>query len=101
NAGNLESLTGSPGPDLAFAFTNGVLSVVSTGVTQPTLNYSVAGNTLTLSWTDAGFKLQSQTNSLTTGLGGNWADVLSGGTSPVSLGLDKANGSVFFRLTQQ
>ena len=100
NTGNFASLVGSPGANLAFNFTNGVLSVVSTGTTPPTLSVAQSGNTLTFSWTDAAFKLQSQTNSLTTGLGTNWSDYPGGGTSPVGVTINPANPSVFFRLSQ-
>ena len=101
NAGNFASLTGSPGANLAFNFTNGVLSVVSTGVTPaPTLNVAQSGGVLNFSWSDAGFKLQSQTNNLATGLGTNWVDYPGGGTSPVGVTISPANPSVFFRLSQ-
>jgi fibronectin-binding autotransporter adhesin len=98
NAGNFASLVGSPGANLAFNFTNGVLSVVSTVTALPTLNVSQSGNTLTFSWTGA-FKLQSQTNTLTTGLYTNWVDYpdLS---NPVGVTIDPASPSVFFRLSQ-
>jgi fibronectin-binding autotransporter adhesin len=99
NAGNFASLVGSPGANLAFNFTNGVLSVVSTVTTRPTLNVSQSGSILTFFWTDAGFKLQSQTNSLATGLYTNWADYPGGGASPVAVTNDPANPTVFFRLS--
>ncbi|MFO1487894.1 MAG: autotransporter-associated beta strand repeat-containing protein [Verrucomicrobiota bacterium] len=87
----------TPGAGLNWSFTNGVLSVVTAAVAQPTLGYSQSGSTLTLSWTGS-FKLQSQTNSLTTGLSGNWSDYPGGGSSPVNITIDPANPSVFFRL---
>ena len=100
NASNFASLVGSPGANLAFNFTNGVLSVVSTGSTPPTLSLAQSGSTLTFTWTDAAFKLQSQTNSLNKGLGTNWSDYPGGGSSPVGVTVDPANPSVFFRLSQ-
>ncbi|MFO1488383.1 MAG: hypothetical protein U1F83_05035 [Verrucomicrobiota bacterium] len=72
-----------------------VLSVAP--VPPPNLSVSQAGNVLTFSWTGA-FKLQSQTNSLTTGLGNNWSDYPGGGTSPVNVTINPANPTVFFRL---
>ncbi len=101
--GNFSSISGSPGVNLAYAFnpTNGVLSVVSTGVVAPpTLNVAKSGSTLTFSWTDASFKLQSQTNNLTTGLKTNWFDYPGGGSSPVGVTINPANPTVFFRLSQ-
>ena len=101
--GNFSSIIGSAGVNLAYAFnpTNGVLSVVSTGVVAPpTLNVAQSGNALTFSWSAAGFKLQSQTNSLTTGLKANWSDYPGGGSSPVSVTINPANPTVFFRLSQ-
>jgi hypothetical protein len=100
NAGNFASLTGSPGAGLAFNFTNGVLSVVSTVTTPPTLNLAQSGNSLTFSWAAAGFKLQSQTNNLGTGLYTNWVDYPGGSTSPVGVNIDRAAPTVFFRLSQ-
>lgn len=102
NAGNFASIVGSPGVNLAFNFTNGVLSVVSTGSPTPAvLNVSPpSGGTLTFSWTDPSFKLQSQTNNLSTGLNGIWGDYPSGGTSPVGVTINPANATVFFRLSQ-
>ncbi len=94
---NFASIVGSPGAGLAWSFNpaTGTLSVVS-NVGQPTLNTSQSGNALTFTWTGA-FKLQSQTN----GLAGTWFDYPAGGSSPVGVTVDPANGSVFFRLINQ
>ena len=100
NTGNFASLAGSPGVNLAFTFTNGVLSVVSTGGAPPILNMAQAGSTLTFSWSDVAFKLQSQTNTLATGLNTNWSDYPGGGSSPVNATINPANPTVFFRLSQ-
>ena len=96
--GNFTSILGSPGPNLAWQFnpTSGVLSVISVAV-NPTLLYSVTGNTLNLSWVEPGFKLQSQTKSLDS----TWFDYPGGASSPVPVTVDPANGSVFFRLAPQ
>lgn len=59
------------------------------------------GANLNLSWPadHIGWRLQSQTNSLATGLGANWVDVAgSTATNQVSIPVDAANGSVFFRM---
>jgi hypothetical protein len=81
--------------DPTFLAGTGSLRVVSTA--PPTLNYTNTGSALQFSWT-GNFKLQSQTNSLGVGLGSNWADYPGGSTSPVSVPVDQAQGSVFFRL---
>lgn len=103
HTGNFASISGSPGPNLAWDFNpaSGVLSVIATAVNPPTLQYSQAGNALTLSWVEAGFKLQAQTNNLSTGVSSNWGDYPAGNASPVVVDMDAANGSVFFRLAPQ
>jgi autotransporter-associated beta strand protein len=80
---------------------SGYLSIVSNvlylnipPLAPPKLNFTPNGNNLRLSWTGS-FKLQAQTNSLN---GTNWADYPGGGTSPVTITIDPANASVFFRL---
>jgi hypothetical protein len=92
-------INGSPGSGMNWAFnpTNGVLSVVSAA--PPLLNMSQSGGTLTFSWSEAGYKLQSQTNNLSTGLNTNWGDYpdLS---NPVNVTIDPAAPTVFFRLSQ-
>ena len=45
------------------------------------------------------FKLQAQTNAVNVGISTNWSDYPGGGNSPVTVLIDAANGSVFFRLT--
>jgi fibronectin-binding autotransporter adhesin len=63
----------------------------------PTLSYVNTGSGLQFSWT-GNFKLQAQTNSLSVGLSNNWQDYPGGSSSPVTVPLDAAQGSVFFRL---
>ena len=102
HTGDFASIVGSPGLNLAWQFnpTNGVLSVVSAPVSQPTLFFSLIDQTMTFFWDGPDFKLQSQTNSLTTGIGTNWADVPGGSASPVQVTIDPASPCVFFRLAQ-
>jgi hypothetical protein len=81
------------------------ITVISAGVyvapaTGPTLNVSRTGNTLNFTWTGA-CKLQSQTNSLSTGISTNWSDHPGGGFSPVSVTIDPANPTMYFRLISQ
>jgi hypothetical protein len=63
------------------------------------LAFQVIGNQLDISWPVAGGRLQTQTNSLSLGLGTNWV-TLAGSTSTnhVLVPIDPSNGSVFYRL---
>jgi fibronectin-binding autotransporter adhesin len=70
---------------------------VATVTAPPTLNFVKSGNNLQFSWTGS-YKLQAQTNSLSVGISNNWGDYPGGGSSPVSVPVNVANGSVFFRL---
>ena len=79
---------------------NGSIQVVVATVTPPTLSFTKSGNTLNFTWTDASYHLQSQTNLLSAGLGNTWFDFPGGGTSPVSVTINPANPTVFFRLSQ-
>lgn len=73
-------------------------SVAFAAVAPPILNYTnLGGGQLRFSWTGSGI-LQSQTNSLGAGLGTNWFDFPGGGTSPVNVTINPAQGSLFFRL---
>jgi polygalacturonase len=63
------------------------------------LESQVNGNQLQLSWLGPGWWLQTQTNSLGTGLGTNWVNVPgSTNVTSASFTIDPANGSVFYRL---
>ena len=63
------------------------------------LAFQRTGNSLDVSWPVAGGRLQTQTNSLSLGLGTNWV-TLPGSTTTnrVIVPIDPANGSVFYRL---
>jgi hypothetical protein len=78
---------------------DGSISVATVVVGQPTLNFTVGGggNSLQFTWTGS-FKLQVQTNSLSTGLSSNWVDYPGGGSSGVTAPINGANRAVFFRL---
>jgi fibronectin-binding autotransporter adhesin len=74
----------------------GALEVVTTE--PPVLQFAnLGGGQLQFSWTGA-YKLQAQTNALSIGISNNWADYPGGGSSPVTVPVDPAQGSVFFRL---
>jgi hypothetical protein len=89
--------------DTSTLNTDGKLRVVSGVVASPILNVVQSGSTLTFNWSDAGFKLQSQTNLLSLGLqtnSANWFDYPGGTVSGVSATINPANPTVFFRLSQ-
>ena len=82
---------------------SGVLSVVNPVATNPTnLAFSLGGGNLTLAWPSdhTGWRLQTQTNPLATGLTTNWFDV-AGATTTNQMLLPVAPDapSIFFRLT--
>jgi autotransporter-associated beta strand protein len=85
-----------------FTPTNGVLSVIQVTSPLPTnLVVTVAGGNLTLTWPadHLGWRLETQTNSLSTGLSPNWFTVPgSTNTTTVSLPFNAANPAVFYRL---
>ncbi len=104
HSGNFTSVVGTPGTGLGWSFNpaNGKVTVVNSLASNPTnITFNVTGSTMTLSWpTDhLGWLLQSQTNSLTTGLGTNWVDVSgSSAVTSVNLPIVPANPTVFYRL---
>lgn len=64
----------------------------------PALSSSLNGSQLTLDWpVGPGWRLQSQTNSLSTGLSTNWSDV-TGATPPYVTDISPEAPAVFFRL---
>jgi autotransporter-associated beta strand protein len=94
--GNFTSITPALPPPLSWSF-NPATGVLSVNGPQPTLNFVNNGNSLTFNWVNGGgftFKLQAQTNSLTTG----WFDYPGGGISGVNVPIDRSLGTVFFRL---
>jgi hypothetical protein len=93
----------TPGAGLAWSFTNGVLSVVSTVNTTPTnlVSSFIGGTNLNLSWPSdhIGWKLEAQTNTLNVGLSTNWV-VVPGSelTNQVDIPVSPANPAVFYRM---
>jgi len=102
NSSNFSSIAGSPGSGLGFTFTNGTLRVVTTVNINPTnITTVVSGNQMTLSWPAdyTGWRLQTQTNAPGVGLTGTWVDIVgSTSTNQVTIPVNPANGSVFFRM---
>jgi autotransporter-associated beta strand protein len=81
---------------------NGTIAVVNPVATNPTnITSSVSGNVLSLSWPadHTGWKLQIQTNGLSTGLSTNWV-TLPGSelVNSTNLTINPANGAVFYRM---
>ena len=69
-------------------------------VQAPTpLQWSFSAGTLTLSWTNAAFHLQAQTNAPGAGIKTNWFDYPGVSSSPVYVPVNKTFGSSFFRLS--
>lgn len=97
-AGNFSSITPPLTGGLSWSFdpTTGILSVAGP---QPQLTFGRSGGNIVFSWAGTGFRLQAQTNAITTGISNNWSDYPGGGTSPVVVPIDAANGTVFFRLS--
>lgn len=78
-----------------------VYSPVTVNTNPTNITTSVSGGNLTLSWpTDhTGWTLQTQTNSLSVGLGTNWVNVAgSATTNQITIPISAVNSSVFFRL---
>jgi autotransporter-associated beta strand protein len=76
---------------------------VLTGPAGPTgparLTNSVSGSTLGLSWpAGQGWRLQMQTNSLSTGLGTNWIYITDGSINSTNITIDTAKPTAFYRL---
>jgi len=77
------------------------LGVSSVNQTQTNLTVSVSGGQMTLAWPQdhTGWVLEAQTNALNAGLGTNWVRVPgSATTNQVSVPINKANQSIFYRL---
>ena len=80
---------------------SGEISVRPVSFAPPQLSFVMSGNQIQFSWPSDhfGWELQTQTNSLGSGLGTNWFMVFgSTGTNQMAIPVDPGNGSVFFRL---
>ena len=99
NFANAASVTILPGSTGTFNPATGQLTVMAVPAV-PTLNVVQSGGSLQFSWNQLNgvYRLQSQTNSLNTGLGTNWVNYSTGTTNPVTIPINAANDSVFFRL---
>lgn len=73
-------------------------SAAATPPSPASITTTYNGSTLVLSWPSGqGWRLQTQTNTLSIGLNTNWANV-SGATPPFTNSPNAANGTVFYRL---
>jgi hypothetical protein len=75
--------------------------VVPVSTTVPELGMTFNGSQFQLFWPQdhTGWRLQTQTNTLASGLGTNWADIATAtSTNQMTLPIVTTNGSVFFRL---
>jgi autotransporter-associated beta strand protein len=99
NFANAASVAILPGGTGTFSPATGQLTVTAVPA-APTLGMVQSDGSLQFSWTqlDGVYRLQAQTNNSPAGLSTNWGDYPGGATSPVTVPIDTANGSVFFRL---
>ncbi|MGA4643901.1 autotransporter-associated beta strand repeat-containing protein [Limisphaera sp. 4302-co] len=89
--------------DLSGLTVDGTIRVASVVAAEVTLDWTLAGEQLTLSWPEdqLGWILQVQTNSLSIGLNTNWTTVPGSDlTNRVVIPVDRQAGSVFYRLTR-
>jgi len=86
--------------DGTYLGSTGTLTVGGTGPSGPALlTNSVSGGVLSLSWpASQGWRLQMQTNSLTSGLGTNWTYITDGTLSSTNITVDATKPTVFYRL---
>jgi len=87
--------------DSFYASSTNTLVVVGVNTTPTNIVTSVSGHQLTISWPadHTGWKLQSQTNDLSTGLSATWYDVAgSTTTNQMTFTIDPANPTVFYRM---
>jgi hypothetical protein len=90
-----------PGMNWNWRPTNGWLTVTGVATNAVTLAATFSGSSLQMSWPvdHLGWRLQAQTNDVSTGLNGNWFDVDgAAATNLMNFDLDPLNGSVFYRL---
>ncbi|HEX9045482.1 MAG TPA: hypothetical protein VF988_00530, partial [Verrucomicrobiae bacterium] len=101
-SGGTGSLTvvGNPGAGLAYQFSDGLLSVTAGPSGPVMITNSITGNTLHLSWpAGQGWRLESQTNNLPTGLSQTgWSTVSGMSDGNAAITIDSAKPAVFYRL---
>jgi hypothetical protein len=99
-----------PGSGLAWTnkiFVDGSIEIIPCAcgepTTPPTITMSTSPTSIGLSWpvSYTSFVLLGQTNPITIGLSSNWGAVPGVAGNAVTIPIDPANGTVFFRLFQQ
>ena len=99
--GTFTQVAGRPGIGKVWAFTNGVLSVVAMSTTPTNLTLKASKGNLVVTWPadHTGWRLQSQTNTTSTGLGTNWVDVPnSTNVNSITIPIGAANAAMFYRM---
>jgi fibronectin-binding autotransporter adhesin len=105
--GSFSSVTSqTPGQFVTWNTNNlvvdGSITVASvTSSTPPSITNSISGSSLTMTWpvANTGWQLQTQTNSLSTGISPTWYSVAgSSSTNSVTVTIVPSNPTVFFRL---
>jgi hypothetical protein len=87
-------------PSLGATNSFSVIVLPNRGATNLT-RLNLGGTNLTLSWPadHTGWRLESQTNTLTTGIGTNWVPLAgSSSTNQVTVPITLTNGAVFYRI---
>ncbi len=102
NFANAASVAILPGGTGTFNPATGEFTVTAVPA-PPTLSVIQSGGSLEFSWTQLNgvYRLQSQTNTLGSGIGTNWCDFSTGSTNPVTVPINAADPTVFFRLIAQ
>ena len=100
NASGMSTITATT---LDGSFVASSVVTVTNLLSPPLVNLSVSGTaSMTFSWNadHRGWLLQAQTNNLATGLGTNWFTIAgSASTNQLTLPINPANSSVFYRLS--
>jgi hypothetical protein len=101
NAGTYQVIGTVVDPAYYGSATNALVIVNSVNTAPTNIVTSVSGDQLTLSWPadHIGWTLQSQTNSLSTGLSATWYDVAgSTATNQMTITIDPTSPAVFYRM---
>jgi len=96
---NLPALTGNLAWSNSIA-ANGSILVISTGPSGPaSITNRLTGNTLSLTWpAGQGWRLVSQTNTLSTGLSTNWGTVPGYTDGSYGITVDTTKATIFYKL---
>ena len=101
NTLNLPALSAGLGWSNSLAIDGSIQVVTAVSTTPPVMTNTLSGSTLTLAWPSdhLGWRLQVQTNAITTGITTNWLTwPNSTNLTSVSVQVDPAQPTVFFRL---